>query len=48
MKEFKDAELEVILFEDDVIVTSGSSCTKVFCPANSCQCNQNIVCEGQQ
>ena len=43
MKKFEDAELEVILFEDDVIVTS-SSCPKVYCMGDTCQCNGQQVC----
>ena len=43
MKEFNAAQLEVVTFEEDVVV---ASCLTVICPANSCQCNQHIVCEG--
>ena len=49
MKKFEEAELEVITFEEDVVVASScpEKCWVVGCPANSCQCNKHMVCEGQ-
>ena len=45
MKDFEPAELEVVTFDVDIVV---ASCLVVTCPANSCQCNKNMQCEGQQ
>ena len=38
MKNFEEAELEIIIFEEDIVV---ASCHKVTCPANSCSCVDN-------
>ena len=38
MKSFEEAELEVIMFEEDIVV---ASCQVVTCPANSCSCVNN-------
>ena len=43
MKKFENAELEVITFEDDMVVASGD-CPNYICMGDTCQCNGQQVC----
>ena len=42
MKKFENAELEVVTFEEDVVVAS--DCPKVYCMGDTCQCDGQQVC----
>ena len=42
MKEFESAELEIVLFDDDVV--TASSCPNYHCMGDTCQCDGQQVC----
>ena len=41
MKDFKEAELEIITFEEDVVIASG----KKTCYGHGCMCNGQEFCQ---
>ena len=48
MRDFKEAELEIITFEEDVVVASGDcsghNCSKYYCMGDVCKCDGQQVC----